>query len=99
MKDFKDKLKTSSKKWDVIEEFFDELGIEHEGAFNDPNIGAVFVRVKSCIFDSDEMERAMGLTPWFDTIGVIGVLTDKGEFDKRGSGWIYINYKEFFKVI
>lgn len=92
---FKEEIVKSSKKWDVVEELFDELGIENHGAFHDSAIRTVFVKVDSFKnYDNDKLEKAMGLNPSFATLGCVGVLTDKGPFDKRCGGWIYINYKK-----
>lgn len=99
MKNFKQKLIDSDKKWDVIEQLFDELGIKHQGLFHDCDAEVVFVRVESLNFNNDQLERAMGLTPCFDTIGAIGVLTDKGPFKDKGSGWIYINYRKVLRCL
>ncbi len=99
MKNFKQKLIESDKKWDVIEELFDELGIKNQSAFHDIEAGIVFVRVDCLAIDSDMIERAMGLDPWFDTIGTIGVLTDKGPYNRKGSGWVYINCKKVLRLL
>ena len=99
MKNFKQKLTESDKKWDVIEELFDELGIKNHGVFSDFEAGIVFVRMDSLAIDSDMIERAMGLDPWFNTIGTVGVLTDKGPYNRKEGGWIYINYKKVLTLL
>lgn len=87
---FKEEYAQSDKKWDVFEKLFTDLGIKHHGAFYDHDINAVFVRVDSLAFDSDMVLKAMGIPISFETIGMLGALTDDGPF-KKGKGWFYIN--------
>lgn len=96
---YKKKLLGTVRKWEVVGELFDELGIKHDGGFCDSDANIIFMRVRSCAVNTDEIERGLGIRPSFASVGMVGVLTDKGVFNRGGAGWIYINYSKFLEVV
>ena len=88
---FKQALMGEEAKRLIVEELFNGLEIRHYGSFYDSENEMVFIKCELSDVDGDEIERAMGIQPSSYTIGTVGVLTDKGEFQRNGKGWVYIS--------
>jgi len=97
MDNFKQKLaEYDGGKHKLFIELFDELGIRHQKGFYDMENDMVFIKCELSDIPpfEDKLEKAMGIELSMDTIGIIGVLTDKGDFQRMGSGWVYINCRK-----
>ena len=78
---------------EVIEDFLDEIDVEHDGVFGDDSIGLIFIKTPHTRDASDKIEESLDISIIELLIrSVIGVLTDEGPFEDHGSGWVYLRY-------